>query len=132
MIIDYLFYRLYNAITYTSYKEMPVFTTIIMFSLLLNLNIIAIINLIYMILSIPVPEIISNPNKIIFLLFILFFTFGIYFGKHKRKIIYDRFKNESKRQKKLGNYILLFYIFVTILLFGTLIFFRNREYYHSI
>jgi len=109
-ILDFLYYRLYRMFLKTSAKNVAEYVACIWLAALLGLNLIVIIG------STGVNPLNYMYPKVFGLLILtpLFILFYFRYLRNSRYLkIVERYKNETKRQRIIGNLIMIAYIVAT-------------------
>jgi ABC-type Fe3+ transport system permease subunit len=113
--MEYLFYRLWQLLIGKSEEDMPPFGSMMIFWMLMGFNIRTIELLIYHFYNIGYTP--KDKDEIILYSLIQAFsilTFNIFYFFRRRNKIKQKYENESKRKKTIGNIVLFTYGILSI------------------
>jgi hypothetical protein len=124
-MLNYLYYKLYQASLNSSLKDTPEFMTSISFGGLISVNILVIyaflakINLL--------PFLFSDKIQAgIFVFVIILFTM-LYYNKKRYRLIQLKYSQENNKERIKGNIIIAIYVIISILSIFAVAFFRKGK-----
>jgi hypothetical protein len=115
--MEYLFYRLWQLLIGKSEEDMPPFGSMMIFCMLMGFNIGTIENLLHHFYNIGYTP--KDKDEIILYSLIQAFsilTFNIFYFFRRRNKIKQKYENESKRKKTIGNIVLFTYGILSIVM----------------
>lgn len=116
--MEYLFYRLWQLLIGKSEEDMPPFGSLMIFSMLFVFNIGTIENLLHHFYKIGYTP--KDKNEVILYSLIPILSiliFNIFYLFRRRNKIKQKYENETKLQKLIGNIILFTYCILSLILF---------------
>lgn len=124
-MLNYLYYKLYQASLKSSLKDTPRFMTSISFGGLISLNILVVnaflakINLL--------PFLFSDKIQAgIFVFVIILFTM-LYYNKKRYRLIQMKYSQENNKERIKGNIIIALYVSISFLSIFAVAFFRKGK-----
>lgn len=124
-IIDYLYYKLYQASLKSSLRDIPEFMASVYLGGLLSVNILVIsafirnLNL--------APFLFSSKEQAAILTLILIVFAIIYFRKKRRELILIKYSKEKKEERIRGNIIVSVYVALSFLLIFAVAFLKPEK-----
>ncbi|MDD2563991.1 MAG: hypothetical protein PHU27_07245 [Salinivirgaceae bacterium] len=116
--MEYLFYRLWKLLIGKSEEDMPPFGSMMIFSMFFLFNFITIELLVYHFYNIGYTP--KDKDEIILYSLIPTFSvliFNVFYFFRRRNKIKQKYENESKLKKKIGNIVLFTYGILSIIIF---------------
>ncbi len=121
-MLNYLYYKLYQAVLKGSLKDIPEFIAPVYLGGLIGINFI-VINAFLAKMNL-IPFVFTNPKQGSFLIAFLIILAFIYFGKAKRETVIKKYEVETNRQRIKGNAIVSVYVGISFLLIFAVAFFK--------
>ncbi len=108
--MKYLFYKLYQSLKKVNTNDTPATNAMILLSMIHTANVVAVQILLNHFLSIKI-KLVSKDEIIVFAISLGLVLYAInYFQLYKkREAIFEKYKNESKHQSRIGYAILILY-----------------------
>jgi len=122
MILDYIYYKLYQASLKSSLKDIPEFLAIIYLGGLLCVNLL-ILNAFLAKINIG-HFIFSNSKLAAGLCILIIVLLGFYYRKEKRETVLKRYISETNKQRIRGNVIVSIYVLLSFVLIFVVAFWR--------
>jgi hypothetical protein len=121
-MLNYLYYKLYQAALKSSVKDIPNITAGAWFGALIVANALVISG--FLSKTISLPFLFTNPKQAAWLTGILIAAAILYFRKDKRELIFEKYSQESSKVRRKGNAIVAVYVALSFLLIFAVGFFR--------
>ena len=121
-MLDYLYYKLYQAVLKGSLRDMPEIVAPIYLGGLLGVNI-SVISAFLAKLDI-IPFLFSNVQQGGYPIIILIVFFLLYFRKNKREAVLRKYSEETDEQRRRGTLIVSLYVGISFLLIFAVAFFK--------
>jgi hypothetical protein len=121
-MIDYLYYKLYQATLKGSLRDIPQFIAPVYFAGLISINILVVY--VFFVKIDILPYIFRNAKQAGWLVGLLIVLSLLYFGKVKREAILQKYSNEDREKRIRGNIIVAIYVALSFLLIYVIALFR--------
>lgn len=121
--MKYLYYKLYKSLKSVKTNDTPATNAMFLLSIIHFVNTATVLILLNHFFSIKIKLVSKNEIVIFaFVIMSLIYTFNYFLLYKKREEIYEKYKNESINQSRIGYIILILYVIVSgvlLYLFGS-------------
>ncbi|MBX9891569.1 MAG: hypothetical protein K2Y12_04530 [Chitinophagaceae bacterium] len=121
-MIDYLYYKLYQATLKGSLRDIPRYIAPIYLGGLVSFNI-AVVYLFLVKIDV-LPYFLSSAKQGGYISLVFIFASFFYYNKVRCAKILNRYINESEKQRKFGNFIVALYVAISFLLIFVVAFYK--------
>ena len=121
-MINYFYYKIYKSYTKKNVPDIPQLYTATVLTVMLFLNIVSLNGFLAKLNF--VPFLFSNKLYSFALTIIFLVVVMLYYKKSKRDLIFYKYSNENRKECKQGNIAVNSYIFLTMLVFFAVGFFK--------